>query len=50
MGRMTTPTAEYLEAVNHLPPGGALVFQKVRWEEYEQLLKDLVDRPGVRVS
>ena len=26
------------------------MFQQVRWEDYEQLLKDLVDRPGVRVS
>ena len=47
---MSTQTTEYLEAVNHLPPGAALVFQQVRWEEYEQLSKDLVDRPGVRVS
>ena len=47
---MSTQTTEYLEAVNHLPPGAALVFQQVRWEEYEQLLKDLAVRPGVRVS
>ena len=47
---MSTQTTEYREAVNHLPPGAALVFQQVPWEEYEQLLKDLVDRPGVRVS
>src|SRR5438445_836710 len=47
---MSAPTAEYREAVDHLPPGGMLVFQQVSWEDYEQLLKDLADRPGVRVS
>src|SRR3989454_9874512 len=47
---MSTQTTEYREAVDHLPPGATLVFQKVSWEDYEQLLKDLVDRPGVRVS
>lgn len=47
---MSTQTSEYREAVDHLPPGGMLVFQQVSWEDYEQLLKDLSDRPGVRVS
>ena len=27
-----------------------LVFQQVRWEDYEQLLEELSDRPGIRVS
>ena len=26
------------------------MFQHVRWEDYGQLLKDLIDRPGVRVT
>jgi len=47
---MSTQAIEYRDAVDHLPPGGTLVFQRVRWEDYEQLLKDLVDRPGLRVS
>lgn len=47
---MSTQTAEYREAVEHLPPGGTLVFQQVRWEDYERLLEDLVDLPSVRVS
>src|SRR5437867_9646906 len=47
---MSTQTIEYREAVEHLPPGATLVFQRVSWEDYEQLLKDLVDRPGVRVG
>jgi Uma2 family endonuclease len=47
---MSTQTAGYREAVDHLPPGATLVFQQVPWADYEQLLQDLVDRPGVRVS
>jgi Uma2 family endonuclease len=47
---MSTQVAEYREAVDHLPPGGTLMFQQVPWEDYEKLLNDLVDRPGVRVS
>ena len=47
---MSTRSAEYLEAIEHLPAGAILVFQQVSWEEYENLLGDLVDRPGLRVS
>jgi Uma2 family endonuclease len=47
---MSIQTSEYREAVDHLPPGAMLVFQQVSWEDYEQLLEDLSDRPGIRVS
>ncbi len=47
---MSTQTAEYRDAIDHLPPGGTLIFQRVPWEDYEQLLQDLADRPGVRIS
>src|SRR5438093_5174870 len=47
---MSTRSAEYLEALDHLPVGAALVFQQVSWKEYEELLRDLDDRPGLRVS
>jgi len=47
---MSTRSAEYLEAIEHLPAGAILVFQQVSWEEYENLLEDLGDRPGLRVS
>ena len=39
-----------MEAIEHLPPGATLVFQQVSWDKYEQLLEDLADRPGLRVS
>lgn len=47
---MSTRSASYLDAVDHLPEGAILVFPHVTWEEYEHLLQDLDDRPGVRVS
>jgi Uma2 family endonuclease len=39
-----------MQAIEHLPAGALLVFQSVDWEEYEQVLEDLVDRPGIRVT
>ena len=47
---MSTRSAEYLEAIDHLPAGAILVVPRVGWEQYEDLLNDLADRPGVRVS
>lgn len=50
MGRVTTLTAEYREAIDHLPNGATLVFRDVPWEEYERLVEDLLERPGLRVT
>lgn len=47
---MNTRTAEYKDAIEHLPGGSTLIVPGVSWEEYENLLDDLGDRPGVRVS
>src|SRR6266516_1204094 len=47
---MSTRSAEYLEAINHLPAGAILVVPGVGWEQYESLLDDLDARPGVRIS
>jgi Uma2 family endonuclease len=47
---MSTRSSDYKEAVDHLPEGAMLVLQGVSWEDYEQLLEDLIDRPGVRVT
>jgi hypothetical protein len=38
---MTTQTANYLEAIGHLPAGGTLILTDVPWKDYEQLLHDL---------
>lgn len=47
---MSVKTADYLEAVAHLPQGAMLVIPQASWEEYERLLDDLTGRPGVRVT
>ncbi|HXG63457.1 MAG TPA: Uma2 family endonuclease [Blastocatellia bacterium] len=46
---MSTQTVDYLEAIEHLPEGQVLRYSSVGWDEYEQLLSDLGDRPGQRV-
>ena len=47
---MSTRTVSYLDAVEHLPDGATLVIHQVGWDDYEGLLKDLSDRPSLRVS
>lgn len=47
---MSTRATDYREAIDHLPAGAALVLFDVSWEDYEALLEDLADRPGVRVT
>ncbi|PYS50033.1 MAG: hypothetical protein DMG13_22125 [Acidobacteria bacterium] len=47
---MSTRSVDYLEAIDHLPEGTILIFPEVSWEQYEGLLEDLVNRPGLRVS
>ena len=39
-----------MEAIDHLPPEAMLVIPHVRWEEYEELLEDLGERPELRVT
>jgi len=46
---MTTQTANYLDAIAHLPAGSKLILADVSWEEYEQLLADLGDGYGARI-
>jgi Uma2 family endonuclease len=47
---MSTRTANYLEAVDHLPAGATLVIHDVTWDDYEKLLEDVGNRPGLRIS
>ena len=47
---MSTRSIDYRDALDHLPEGASLVVQDVAWEDYERLLDDLVDRPGVRIT
>ena len=47
---MSIGTIDYLDAIAHLPAGATLRLPCVSWEEYEGLLSQLADYPGVRVS
>src|SRR6266850_2803448 len=47
---MTTQTANYLDAIAHLPAGGSLILNDVPWEEYEELLSDLGEGYAVRIA
>ena len=47
---MSTQTASYIEAIEHLPKGAILRLPHVSWEDYDQLLADLGDDYHVRVS
>src|SRR3989442_1335236 len=47
---MSTRAQHYLEAVEHLPDDAVLILHGVTWEEYEELLEDMNDWPGKRVT
>lgn len=47
---MSAYTPHYLEAIEHLPDGAMLRLEDISWDEYEQLLEELSEWPGVRVS
>ena len=47
---MGSRTADYVEAIEHLPAGTRLVIPQSSWDDYQSLLDDLVSWPGVRVS
>jgi Uma2 family endonuclease len=47
---MSAHTADYLDAIEHLPAGATLRLQHIGWNEYEQLLTELGNRPRLRTS
>ena len=47
---MSTYATDYLEAIERLPEGAMLRFDNVSWDDYERLLEELIDWPGMRVS
>ena len=47
---MSARSTDYRDAVEHLPEGAILVLPDVSWEDYEQLLDDVSDRPGIRLT
>ena len=48
---VSTPTSEYIQAIEQVPDGATLVFTGLTWAQYEELLEALERDPrGVRVS
>lgn len=47
---MSAHTLDFIEAVEHLPEGAMLRLENISWDEYEQLLDELIEWPGMRVS
>ncbi len=47
---MPIVATNYLEIIEQLTPEVPVVFHKVSWDEYELLLEELGERPGVQVS
>jgi len=47
---MTTETLGYFEIASNLPPAAAVTFHDVSWDEYEQLIEELGEARGLRVS
>jgi Uma2 family endonuclease len=47
---MSTYATEYLEVIERLPEGAMLRLDGLSWYEYEHLLEELVEWPGVRVT
>jgi Uma2 family endonuclease len=47
---MLAEVSAYADAIDHLPVGATLVVPNASWEQYEDLLHELGDRPGLSVS
>ena len=47
---MRTYAPNCIEAIEHLPEGAMLRLDGVSWDDYERLLDELAEWPGVRVS
>ena len=47
---MSTQTLHYYEIVSQLPEDTVITFRNVSWEEYEDLLKQVGEASGLRIS
>ncbi|HLF83435.1 MAG TPA: Uma2 family endonuclease [Blastocatellia bacterium] len=47
---MSTQITSYYEIVSQLPADAALTFRDVSWDEYEELLEQVGEAPGLRIS
>ncbi|HEX5084904.1 MAG TPA: Uma2 family endonuclease [Blastocatellia bacterium] len=47
---MITATSNYYPVVSQLPEGAVVIFQGVTWKEYEELLDQVGEASGLRIS
>ena len=47
---MSTQIASYYEMVSQLPEAASVTFHDVSWDEYEELLEQVGEAPGLRIS
>jgi len=47
---MSTQIASYYDMVSQLPEKASVTFQDVSWDEYEELLEQVGEAPGLRIS
>lgn len=47
---MIATSTDYLTMIELMPPGTVLTFSHVSWDEYEELLEDLAERPSYRLT
>ncbi|MFN0122987.1 MAG: Uma2 family endonuclease [Blastocatellia bacterium] len=47
---MSATAVNYMEMIERMPPDSRLFLRDVSWEDYEQLLAELEEKPRVRIS
>lgn len=47
---MSTQIASYYDMVSQLPEAASVTFHDVSWDEYEELLEQVGEAPGLRIS
>src|SRR5436190_8544545 len=47
---MSTQTTSYYDIVAQLPYDASVTFHDVSWDEYQELLEEIGEAPGLRVS
>src|SRR5437667_12232596 len=47
---MSTQIANYYDIVSQLPEGASVTFDDVSWDEYEELLEQVGEAKGLRIS
>lgn len=50
LSSMSTQITNYYEIVTQLPENASVTFQDVSWDEYEDLLEQVGEAPGLRIS